>query len=245
MANSGSVGVITNLESFQVDNINTSVADGVKWLVLGDGGDTVFARAGTAGRGLHAAGALAATDDNLVELCGDTTHVFGQDGVNGIEVLFQISVATDIAFNIGFNDDSLDASNTLPAELATATWTTNAATFVGLAFDVDATNDDVHCMWVDDDNDSTEALADLRMAGATLTAAKWAMARVEIQDRGSGKGVRATFTWAQDGKSFEKVFDTSVDRDAALCYYLGFENRAATAHSVYIKYIKTWQSIAD
>mgnify|MGYP001580419273 CR=1 FL=1 len=181
----------------------------------------------------------------MAEFCADTLDVFGQDGYNSMEVLFQVSNAADLAINIGFNDDSLDASGTLPAELATATWTTNAATFVGLVYDVDATNDDWHCMWVDGNSDASEALADLRMNGAAPIASKWIMARVAIQDRGSGKGVRATFTVSCDGKSYEKEFNTSITRSTALCYYIGFENRAGTAHSLYIKYIRTEQSIAD
>ena len=242
MANSGSIGIIRDVENFLTDDIG-SAGDGVKWVVSSDSSDTAFVRAVAAGKGMHCAGALTTTDNNMIELCSDVLHVYGQDGYNALEVLFQVDVATDLAINIGFNDDSLDGGNTLPVELATATWTTTSSTFVGLAFDVDATNDDWHCMWVDDDADA--ALADLRMTGATLTASKWVMARVAIQDRGSGKGVRATFTISQDGKSFEKVFDTSVDRDCALCPYIGFENRAATAHNVYIKYIIQEQSIAD
>ena len=246
MANSGSVGVITDLENWLTDNIGTSGADGIKWVNSSDGGDTAFARAAaTANLPLHVAGATAATNNNLIELCSDLLHVYGQNGWHMLEVLFKIDVATDIAINIGFNDDSLDAGNTLPVELSTATWTTTASTFVGLAFDVNATNDDWHCMWTDDDSDTSEALADLRLKGASLTAAKWCMARVELQDRGSGKGLRATFTISQDGKSFEKVFDTSVDRDVALCPYIGFEARATTAHNVYIAYVKQAWSIPD
>lgn len=245
MGKSGSVGVIKYLENFQVEHIGAAAGAGLKWVTLADGGDTVFARAGAAGKGIHAAGALAATDNNLLELCGDLLDVFGQDGYNAIEVLFMVSSIADLAFNIGFNDDVLETSNTLPAELATTAWTTNATTFIGLVYDVDADNDDMHCMWVDDDNDSDEALANLRMQGIAPQAGKWCTARVEIKDRGAGKGVRGTFTFSCEGKTATKEFNTSVDRDAGLCPYMGFENRAATAHNIYIKYIALEQSIAD
>lgn len=245
MANTGSLGCLREVETFDRDDINSSAADGVRWLTSADGGDTAFARAASAALGRHAAGATAATDDNMIELNGDILDVYGQVGAHALEVLFRVDVATNIAFNIGFNDDSLEASNTLPAELATATWTSNASTFVGLVFDTDATNADVHCFWVDADADTSKALADLRMSGATLAAAVWAKARVEIQDRGSGNGVRATFSFSQNGKTFEKVFDTSVTRSTALVPYIGFENRSASAHNCYVKYIITEQSISD
>lgn len=244
MANTGSVGIIEDIENFLTDNVSTGSADGIKWANSSDGG-TAFVRAAAAGKGIHLSGITAATDDHLHELCSDTLDTYVQDGYNMLEVLFQLDVVTTVAINIGFNDDVLDASNTLPAELSTTTWTTNAATFVGLVFDVDATNDDVHCMWVDDDADTSTAIGDLRMKGASLQADKWMMARVELQDQGSGKGARATFTFAVDGKTFSKTFETTIDRDVALCPYIGFENRDAVAHTMLIKYIKRAQSIAD
>ncbi len=238
MANVGSIGKTRYVEDWLTDNISTTSADGICWVNSSDTSDTAFARAAAAGKGLHCTGALTTTDNNLIELCHDTAYVFGQDGCHSIEVLMMLDDVTNVAFNIGFNDDSLDASNSLPAELATATWTTNAATFVGLVYDVDATNDDLHCMWVDDDNDSAETLANLRMNGMAPANSTWCSYRVEIQDRGSGNGVRAIFTFTDSyGRSCEKTFDTTVDRDCALVPYIGVENRSASAHNVYIKRI--------
>ena len=246
MANSGSVGVIKDLETWLTDNISTASADGIKWVTSVDTSDTAFARAVAAGRGIHAAGALAATANNLIELCGDLTHVYGQTGHYVLEVQIQMDIVAAIAFNIGLNDDSLDAGNTLPVELSGTTWTSTASSFIGFVFDTDATNDDVHCFWVDDDTDTSKAIADLRLSGAAPVASKWAMARIELQDRGSGNGVRATFLWVQDGKSFEKVFDTTLDRDVGLVPYIGIEQRATpSAANVYVKYIYQEQSIAD
>ncbi len=249
MANAGSIGTIVHLEDFFTDNIaanSGSSADGIHWLVSTDTSDTAFARAAAAARGLHAAGALAATENNQIELCSDTLFIYGQTGYSAMEVLFQMDNIAAIAFNIGFNDDSIETATTLPVELATTVWTSNAATFVGLVYDTGATNDDVHCFWVDDDSDTSTAIATLRMTGIAPVASKWCMARVELQDRGSGNGVHATFHFAVDGKHATKEFDTSVDRDVALCPYISFEQRATpTATNVYIKYVKIEQSIAD
>ncbi len=245
MANTGSLGYIEMIEDFSLYNIGTTGTAGTRWTQSADSSDTAFVPAVAAGRGKHMAGALTTTDNNMIEFCGDTLWFYGQDGYNMIEVLFQVDDVADLAFNIGFNDDSLEAGNTLPVELAAAAWTSTASTFVGLCYDVDATNDDVHCMWVDDDTDSVESLANLRMQGISPVAGKWCMARIELQDTGSSGKLRATFTFSCDGKTATKEFLTNVDRDCGLCLYTGFENRAATAHNVYIKYVKWGQTIPD
>lgn len=245
MANTGSLGRVRYVETFLTDNIG-SAGDGVQWVVSSDSSDTAFARAVAAGRGIHAAGALAATENNLIELCRDVLDCYAQDGEYVLEVLFMMDNVSNIAFNIGLNDDSLETSNSLPVELSGTTWTSNAGTFVGLAYDTGATNDDVHCFWVDDDSDTSTAIATLRMTGAAPVASKWMMARLHVQDRGSGNGARVTFTFGVDGKSFEKVFDTSVDRDAGLVPYIGIEQRATpSATNVYVKYVITEQTISD
>jgi hypothetical protein len=246
MANVGRKGIVRYEETFAADNIGTLAGDGIAWVVSSDTGDTAIARAVAAGKGLHATGATAATDDNMIELCSDQLHFSGQEGQTAIELLMQLDDTTNIAFNFGFNDDSLEAGDTLPVELSGTTFTSTSSTFLGFVYDTDATNDDIHCFWVDDDTDTSEAIADLRMNGMAPTDDKWLYLRVEMQDRGSGKGVRATFLAVDHtGKSVEKVFNTSVDRDATLCFYFGVENRSASAHNVYIKLPAWEQSIAD
>ena len=189
-----------------------------------------------AGRGLHASSILAATDDNMTEFCSDVLIFTGQEGHSAVEVLMQITDVTNCAFNFGFNDDVAEGSNTLPVELSGTTWTSNAATFIGLVYDTDATNDNIHCFWVDDDTDTTTAIADLRLTGAAPTNSQWFWMRVEIQDRGSGNGLRATLLFTDhNGRSYQKEFNTTVDRDQGLCYYLGVENRSDSSRSVYIK----------
>ena len=246
MANVGPTGIVRYEEKLVAANISATAGIGIGWLTSYDTADSPFNRAAAVGKGLYLAGILAATDNNMIELCGDTLMFAGQEGHCAVECLIAFDVITDLAFNFGFNDDSLEGSNSLPAELADSTWTTNAATFAGLVFDVDATNDELHVMWVDDDSDSVEAIANLRMKGIAPTAAKWLFMRVSLQDRGSGKGLRATFLVVDhNGRSVEKTFNTTVDRDCPLCWYLGIENRAATAHNVYIKGIAWEQAVAD
>lgn len=248
MANSGSLGQTEYTATFvgnEISSTGAGTVGGYAWVTTATTTTNCFAQAVAAGRGYHATGNTPATDDHNLQLCGNSLGIYGQHGYSMVEVLFQLDVATDIAINVGFNDEVLETTGGIPIELATTTWTTNAATALMLVYDVDATNDDWHCMWVDDNNDASETLANLRMSGSTLAASKWVMARVEMQDRGSGYGVRATFTIAQDGKTWSKEFDTSVDRDCALTPYFGIESRAGTAHNAYVKYVKVSQSIAD
>jgi len=115
----------------------------------------------------------------------------------------------------------------------------------------DATNDELHCYWIDDasvgmtDADSSVDGTAVRMRGMAPTASKWLYLKVEMQDRGSGNGVRATFLAVDHlGRSMEKVFNTSVDRDCLLCYYLGVESRG-TASTFYIRNANWEQSIPN
>ena len=252
MANVGKTGIVRYEEKF-IDPalIGTGVQglDGgtrtAGWLQNIDTGDKAWARAFSAGRGIHLAGSLAATDNNMVEFCSDQLMFYGSTGFNAVDVMVQFDVATDIAFNFGFHDEVTEVSDTLPVELSTATFYSSASTFLGFVFDIDATNDELHCFWTDDDVDTVSTLPDLRMRGFTLKANKWLYMRVEMEDRGSGTGVRATFHAEQDGKTMEKTFNTTVDNDAALSWYFAAENRSAIAHNVYLKLPSWEQSIAD
>jgi len=245
VAIAGRISTIEYSETFVADNISTGAADGIAWVVSSDSSDTAFARATVAGAGLVASGALHTTDNNMIEFCGDTTQFYAQNGHVAVECMLYVSSVADLAINFGFNDDSLDGGNTLPIELSGTTWTTTASTACVLVYDVDATNDEWHCMWVDDDVDTTTAIADLRMRGMAPEASKWMYLRVELHDRGSGNGARASFMVTQAGKSCVKEFNTNIDRDCALCWYLGLENRAETAHTVYVMAPGWKSSIAD
>jgi hypothetical protein len=166
-----------------------------------------------------------------------------------MEVRLQADIVTTLAINVGFNDDELEASNTLPVELSTVTFTSNAATFVGVVYDVDATNDDFHAFWVDDDNDSSELIADLRFNGVAPIAGTYGLYRVDLARKNSATGpVIANMHIIPDdgiGRLFSKRFESTVDADAALTPYIGFENRDALAHQFDVDYIWVSQNRAS
>ena len=232
-------------EDWSTENIATSAADGVRWLATSDAGNTAFAITADAA-GPIAQAATDTTDDDMCEIAHSLLAWSVQNGDLLLETRVRVAVGgvDDIAFTVGFNDDALEDSNTLPVELATATFTSNATTFIGVVYDIDATNDDVHAFWVDDDADTTEALADLRFTGMAPVADKWFGVQVHLVDRGSGKGPQATITVVEEstGKQAAKTFNTTVDRDALLTPHIAFENRAAVAHTFDIDYILVRQS---
>ncbi len=260
MANTGTKGIAKYQDFFAADTVaggsaggDGSAADGVAWIGSSFTGDTPFQRAVAAGRGIHLTAATDTTNADCVELASDALMFYVQEGFCMAEILVQFSSVADIAFNFGFNDTCLESAHagTLPVELSGTTWTTGSSTFCGLVYDTDATYDEMHCMWVDDNSDGasgSDVSVDgdtIRMKGAVPTASKWIYMRVELQDRGSGNGARATFTFQCDGKTFEKTFNTAVDRDCALAWYFGFENRTTTAKTVYTKMAGWEQTISD
>lgn len=252
MANVGSKGIVRYEETFATDSIAGgaaggvgSAADGIAWLGSSDAGNTPIVRAMAAARGLHASGATDATNNDAIEFSGDQLMFYGQTGHSAVEILVQFDDVTNLAFNFGFNDTVLEDA-TLPIELSGTTWTSNSTAFVGFVYDVNATNDELHAFWVDGGTDTSTAIADLRFKGIAPTNSKWLYMKVEMDDRGSGNGVRATLLAVDHtGKSVEKVFNTSVTRSTALAYYFSFENRSASIHTVYIKSPAWEQTIAD
>jgi len=254
MANSGPKGIVRYEETLVANAVavavtgvagNSGAATGIGWLTSIDTGDTAFTRAMSATKGLHLAGSMAATNNNLIELCGDQLMFYGQTGFNAVDVLLQLDTVATVAFNFGFNDDVIEAANTLPIEGTATTMSTNSSAFCGIIYDPNMDNDELHAYWCDDGVASTETLANMRMQGFSIVADHWLWMRVEMQDRGSGNGVRATFHAAQNGKTMTKEFNTSVDRDVGLCWYLGIENRAGLARGAYVKLPSWEQSIAD
>lgn len=252
MAITTSKGKYEFFEDFMVGTpISTSSAAGVTLLNSSDAGNTAFAEnAGFAGEG-SARAATDASDNDMCELALDRLNWLPQNDP-GMEVRMQFDVVTTLAFNVGFNDDALDDSNTLPVELSTTTFTTNAATWVGILYDVDATNDDLHAMWVDDDSDSSETIANLRYNGVAPIAATYGLYRVELF-RGSSATAAAIAqmhaivddTESTGGRMVSKRFTSTVDGDAALVPHVGFENRDAIAHQCDVDYIHAWRNRAS
>ena len=238
------------------DNISTAVADGILWLNSSDGGNTAFAIVADA-QGPIVQGATDATDDDMVEIGYHLLAWSVQHGKLCMETRVKVSVGAvaSVALNVGFNDDVLDDSNTLPVELATVTFTSNSSTWIGVLFDPDATNDDFHAFWVDDDSDTTTAIADLRMTGVAPVLNQWFGVEIELSanppatvaegEAGTAGGaVVATITVIQESTGIRatKRFTTSIDREALLTPHIAFENRAGVAHTVEIDYIYVYQS---
>ena len=245
MANAGSKGITRYEETFAVDTIG-SAGNGVAWLETNDAG-TAFVRAVAAGKGLHVAGATSTGGANRHEFLSDSFMFTGQEGHSSVEILLQLGAVTDVSFNFGVFDAVTGANNILPASLSGTTITGQATDgFLGIIYDSNADNDELHVSWENGGVQTTTAIADLRMVGMAPTASKWLFMKVEMQDRGSGKGVRATFLAVDhNGRSVEKVFNTSVDRDLPLNYYLGVINRTTTAVNIYFKGVAWEQTIAD
>lgn len=248
MANLGFVGRAYK-ERFEdwtgPENIATSVADGVGWLSTADTGGTVFIVVADA-QGPIAQGALDGDDNDMMELAHHMVTWSAQHGELYGEWRVKVSVGAiaDVALNVGFNDDALEDSNTLPVELSTTTFTSNAASFVGVVFDADATNDDFHAFAVDDDADISKAIADLRFSGIAPVLDEWFGVAIRITDAGSGNRAIVEINVCEEstGRYAQKRFTDVIDRDVLLTPYFGVENRAGTAHTAEVDYIYVRQS---
>ena len=253
MANMGSQGILKYIDNPANSIVSATEGSTVTWAVSSDTNDTAIVRAVAAGKGLHYAGALYATDDNLIEFCSNNLNFTAQEGHCSVEAIIQLSTMVDVAFNFGFNDDVLDAGNTLPMELTGTTISATATAFVGLIYDDDSTDpDNIYCAWVNGgtvgQTDSAGQIdgQDIKMDGVVPTAAKWFYMKVSLDDRGSGNGARATFLVVDhNGVSKERTFNTSITRSTPLCFYLGVENRDALARNLYIRCPGWEQTIPD
>lgn len=116
----------------------------------------------------------------------------------------------------------------MPAELSGTTWTSNDDTFVGFVFDTDATNDDWHAFWVDDNSDASVPIADLRMRGRhPLDNVDFTLGlQVTI-----GENEKLFASFFHNGKPVKR-FQTNVDSDQSLQLFYGVEARAAAQHNV-------------
>lgn len=221
---------------------------GVKWMNSSDSGNTAFVALDSTDAGVVAQFATDGTDDDMGEIAHRALAWYGQNGVLEMETRVRVTVGAvaSVALNVGFNDDQLEDSNTLPVELATATFTTNASTWVGVVYDPDATNADWHAFYVNGDSDCGDAIATLRFSGSTPTLNKWVGIRIACRDRGSGNGLRVEITIVDEatGREFQKVLNTTVSRTTALVPHIAMENRAGVAHTMQVDYIYARQSMA-
>jgi len=253
MANVGN-GVLRHIDDPSHAIIAAAAASGntgTTWVSDATGSATDFVAAVAAGKGLHYFGVMDAVDNSLLEFAGNWLMFTAQEGHCAVECMIQFEDASEHSFNFSFNDTVEDGN--LPIDLLTTTFTKTASTYCGFVFDgTDATNKDLHCVWVDDDsvgqsdaNGSVDGKP-VRMSGVKPTDGKWMFLRVELQDRGSGYGARATFLAVDHlGRRAEKTFNTSVDRDCPLCWHLAIENRTATGGDVFLRQCNWEQTIAD
>jgi hypothetical protein len=164
-----------------------------------------------------------------------------QDGRMYMEARVSIE-RTTAAATVGFNDDTLEGSNTLPAELSTTTFTSNAGTWIGFLFDSDATTDNWHVFWVDDDNDSTVAIATLQ-TDIAVASDTWYTLKVDLQDAGSGNQAICNFSVDdENGNSWEYRATSTIDRDVAMVPHIAVENRTTTGAFIDIDYIEAGKS---
>jgi len=251
MANIGSQGILKHIDDPTITVIADTVAAGKTWISEAGGSATDFVRAVAAGKGLHYKGVMDAVDNSLLEFAGNDLIFTVQEGHCSVECLIQFEDASEHSFNFGFNDAVTDTN--LPIDLSITTLAATATDFCGFVYDgTDATNKDLHCVWVKDnvlgttDADGSIDGQAIRMKGMAPTDAKWFYMKVELQDRGSGNGARATFLAVDHlGRSVEKVFDTTVERATPFCWHLAIENRTDTGGDVFLKHCNWEQTTAD
>lgn len=181
-------------------------------------------------------------NNDMCEVDIGAVYFRAQDGHCWMEARFRIEAATTVAVNVGFNDETLEDANTLPAELSTATFTVNAGTWIGFVADTNATNDYYHAYWIDDSVGSSTAIATLKST-VPIAALKWTTARIDLWDNGSGNQVRAEFMISdEDGHSWQYVNNSTIDRDCALTPHVAIENRTTTGRYLDLDYLEAGKS---
>ena len=234
----GGIGFVEVIDDFTTDNVAATAADGIRWSTDVDAGGTAFAYTAAA-EGTYVKGTTDTSDNDMCQIGHCLITWEAKHGILEMETMMQLDAITNVAFNIGFNDDNMEPVS-LPVELSTADgWVSTADSWIGFVYDTDSTKDDLYCFWTDDTVDAADDLADLRMKGARPTAGEWGIYKIHLQDRGSGKGVFARFTFIDHkGHAWEKEFVTTFDRDELCTPHIAFENRSnSLAHNMQIKYI--------
>ena len=183
------------------------------------------------------------TDNDFAEVDLGALNYTVQDGRISMEARVAPYDVSVMAVNVGFNDDTLEGGNTLPVELSGTSFTSNASTWIGFVYDADATNATWHAFWVDDDNDTSTAIATLN-TGIALADSTWYTMRIELQDRGSGNAARGLFDIRdENGNHWNYEANTTIDRDVALVPHIGCELRSASNNGLIdIDYIEASRS---
>ena len=231
MANIGSKGRFEVFLDFTEDTLNADMVT------------TSVDAAGTAAIVADAVGGQVAlttdTGNNEMAEIAISQPVRAQDGPVFFEAKLQVNGIATLAFTVGLTDDPAEDSNTLPVELSTATFTSNASTFAGVVFDTAATTDNFYFFAVDDDADTSLAIADLN-TGLAPEAATDFIVSIELHDRGSSDGMAdAVITVKKANGTFkQKRIERAVDRDCKLYAHIGLENRTTAARVLSVDYMQ-------
>ncbi len=234
MATDTTKGTIRFMEEWLTDNIHTGAANGVTWIVTTDGG-TAFAVNDSAE--LQAQSVTGTCDNDMNEI-GHRLVWRAQDGSMSMEARLDLAAITAQAVTIGFNDDVSECSDTLPVELSGTTFTSNAGTFIGFVFDIDATNDNWHVFMVDDDADTNVAIACLNTGIAPVADTPQTF-KVTVYDQEACNQTRADF-WIDGVLVYEMA--SAIDRDVLLTPHIAHETRAGCGQTMNVHYIETKKS---
>jgi len=183
------------------------------------------------------------TDNDMIEV--DTGHTSYR--VSDGHLYFEARVAPHdvsvMAVNVGFHDETTESGNSLPVELSGTTWTSTAGEWIGFVFDADATTNNWYVFWVDDNNDTSVAIATLQ-SDIALADTTWYTLRCDLHDAGSGNQVVAEFSVQdENGNHWEYRNTSTIDRDAALSFHIGNELRASVDNgSLDVDYIEVGKS---
>uniref|UniRef100_A0A6M3K6I2 Uncharacterized protein n=1 Tax=viral metagenome TaxID=1070528 RepID=A0A6M3K6I2_9ZZZZ len=251
MANNSNPGIQRHIDNPANTIVSSTAGTTVTWATQTAGSATDFVRAVAAGKPLHYFGVMDAADNSQSEFASNNLHFTGQNGHCEVEISVAFEDCSEHAFTFGFNDTVQDGNFLI--DISATTMTKVSSDFCGFLYDgVDATNKDLHCVWVATDVIGTADMdgsiegQEIRMRGMAPTDGKWLYMKVSLDDRGSGNGLRATFLAVDHlGRSMEKVFNTTVARTTPFCFHFGVENRTDTGGDVFIINPNWAQTIAD
>ena len=232
MATDTTKGFILMHEEWLHDNINSSAANGVRWLTTTDSG-TAFGVNDSAE--LQAQGVTGSANDNYNEIAHRLTWR-AQDGMMSMEARVDLTDITAVGTFIGFSDNV--AENQLPVALSGTTFTAQANTALGFVFCTDATNDNWHVTMVDDTNLTTVPIASLNTGVAPVNNTPQTF-KVVVYDQEVCNQTRSEF-WI-DGE-LQLTMASSIDRDALLTPYIGHVTRSCNTRTMNIHYITTKQT---
>jgi hypothetical protein len=160
-----------------------------------------------------------------------------------METRFKTNSATLGAIFAGFSETMALDTPVMPAEFATATMTHNGTGgMAGLQWDSDGTTKDFRAVFGDGgaalarvDKTGQSVTAANSVAGITLQADRWYIARVEVQPNGLA---RTYIGDADNGKKLELVATSTAALGTSDQFYavLMFENRSAAARLFEVDY---------